>query len=158
MSKSVDVSDIELDNKTIQKIMNDIDIDHTFTEYEVVIYANEAKITKNECVIKPDRILHAVIIFLTSKGNEFTFEWGNWTDNSIPPDVEENIPYYRYEKQSWFGCKIQGGKIKIKLSEILYHAKQWKEKFGKGGTYPKNCRGYVDSVLEFIGEERAWKK
>lgn len=119
------------------------------TEYEVIVYGTEVKV-KDRVQLKD--VVHALIRLYDEEGYQYVWEWGHRSDPSHAEEEEspvKNVSWYRYKERSWFGRITHRGDIVIPvtLGEVISHASKWQIKFGKGGQYPNNCRGYVDSFL-----------
>jgi hypothetical protein len=70
--------------------------------------------------------------------------------------VKELKNNFSYKGETWNGCSILNKKFKkpIKFKKIAEHAVKWRKEIGKGGQYPRNCRGYVDSFIVSILKEK----
>jgi hypothetical protein len=170
--KEIDVCthDVELtDNERKEINSSEDDLDAIINWYEVILFTNEQPRSKNG-VCYPKRIVHAVIRFIDENGTYYIYEWGKekpW-DIITDPKLDKNGNpindlIHTYQKESWFGCKVivkDVSKKKIPLREVMVHARQWVNKFGKGGSYPNNCRGYVQSAITCLFKDKPidWKK
>lgn len=170
--KEIDVCthNVELTEEQYEEIdKSDDDLKALINWYEVILFTNEQpKITKGIC--HPRNIVHAVIRLIDENGNYYVYEWVKekpWDIITDPKLDKYGNPVkdliYTYEGRSWFGCRTivkDVSKKKITLREVMIHAKQWLNKFGKGGSYPNNCRGYVDSVVSCLFKDKLidWKK
>jgi len=165
----LDVSNIKLPKYILDKIeeeykeMKDGDGEYTsldvaVVQYDVAVFGNE-HIVKDKCI--PIGITHAAIIFYTEDGSSYTFEWGNMIDN-IGGGIEETDCYeYKAKGNIWKGGSPQSGEIRgITLRDIVEYSEKWKIVKKTAGQYPRNCRGYVDSILNGLLEERMinWKQ
>lgn len=102
------------------------------------------------------------LVYLTGKEmgiNKSNFARAVELESVISPPSEENFWYKHTEFQ--FGCVVkENHNLKITRNELLLHAEKWKEFSEEKASqnYPRNCRGYVDSLLEYLNEGRIWDK
>ena len=162
--KNVNIEEEELDDDT-QEIFDKTTKkksykNYTITSFDVVAFGPDLNLKSKKCELSKGVPSHAGMIFHHSKGY-VTFEYGLLSDdNFLLPDEEEVIPYYRHPHLNLYGCSIKSGTLKdITLKDVLVHGLLWVQQFDdKKGKYPGNCRGYVDSCLEFLGKGRYWLK
>jgi hypothetical protein len=116
--------------------------------YNVYAFAHEKKWN--------DRTVTHVVVEFFAEDFTFAFEWGNASNDVM--NYNEELQTYYYPNQSWFGKVIEENKDKSKLKKTLLDvvivSELWKQTFGKGGHYPKNCRGYVDFTLRNLFNEQ----
>jgi len=115
--------------------------------FEVYIFSSETKFDHRT-------VAHSAIKFFTvgekREINGYLFEWGKLSDADV---IRKNkgVKFLEYLGQSWFGKEIESkydvDKLGITLFDIYRNAAAWILFFGKGGSYPRNCRGYVDFAL-----------
>lgn len=82
-------------------------------------------------------------------------EWGHYQDESPITEPDGDINFYRRKSESDFGYCVRSEDVKKKvcLDDLIAHGLQWHHDFGQyAGTYPRNCRGYIDSVLKEMFE------
>lgn len=144
-----DVSRIKLPKYILEWIdeeFKDLDLDEEMEQYDVAVFGSEHEIKNDKCVAVG--VTHAAIIFYGPE-DSYTFEWGNMGDTIGGEVGESNCYEYKTSGNIWRGGSPTGGLVKnITLRDVIEYSEKWKLAVGpKGGAYPKNCRGYVDSVL-----------
>lgn len=159
----LDVNNIKLNRSPSSKDSKDLDILYSYihdedkvTNVKIIVFGNknpEKKYKKGKCDL--DDVAHAVLRFTvpTPIGDEYyDIEWGNISGNITSLGDGK----FDYNERSWNGCILSNKTLKkpIKFKIIAEHAVKWKKSIGKGGQYPKNCRGYVDSFLVSVLKEK----
>ncbi len=115
-------------------------------------FRSPEKIYNNEKGKKQiDDIYHAVLRFKFTDNSFLNFEWG---EISSKLEASKND---LYTHGNWVGFVLLQKKLKKPISgkDIVEHAIKWKIiNKGREGSYPRNCRGYVDSFLvSVLGEK-----
>lgn len=127
-----------------------------FVTYEVVNFGPEL------ASFSPCRLAtmasHSAILLKDNNGVGYIYEWGNLTfksDEDTSPRFKFENGYFVYPDQSWFGCLGQTGSINkvVTPAEVDSFNEFWDNDYGKGGSYPSNCRGYVHMLIYFLGED-----
>jgi hypothetical protein len=123
--------------------------------YKVFNFGSELSSTQ-PCKLK-QMASHSMIEIEGTNGVKYIYEWGNLPYKSDEDEKLFIIPngnYYLHSTQSWLGCAGQHGNPSraVSLDEIDIFNDFWKKEYGKGGSYPKNCRGYVHMLIHFLGD------
>lgn len=135
---------------------------HPIKKYQVYNFGSE--LTKAGA-LRNINVSHSLIEVTDSEDVKWIFEWGELKyrsdeDEAIvkPSQTGSKVPTFTYHlggRQSWIGVKGQSGSMiashQITIKQLGLFGMWWQNEYGKGRSYPNNCRGWVHLVIAYLG-------